>query len=204
MTAIDLEIKIKLGSLRPLLVLSRWLKEAKHSSRLQEPWAMVLSTSFKGRVNSRVVLLKQMQRSELVFYTNYLSIKGKEISANPLAALNFYWPQMNRQIRIQGKVKKTSRQKSILYWKTRSRESQISQWLSCQSQTARSRKEMENLREKAEKQFHGQKVPCPKHWGGYALNIQKIEFWINQKHRLHDRFLFEKDGKRWKKKRLFP
>lgn len=203
MSAVDLEIKKKLGSIKPLLVLNQWLNKAKHS-KFKEPWAMILSTSVRGQVNSRVVLLKQIYKSELVFYTNYLSSKGKEIANNSLVAVNFYWPQLNKQIRIQGKVKKTSRNKSILYWKKRNRESQISQWISCQSQAVQSRKELENLKEQAEKQFQSRKIPCPKHWGGYAIQIKKIEFWINQKHRLHDRFLFEKIGKSWKKKRLFP
>ena len=203
MSKIDLEIKKNLGAEKPLFILKQWLHKAK-SSNFKEPWAMVLSTSSKGRVNSRVVLLKKIYRSELVFYTNYLSPKGKEIADNPFISVSFYWPQLDKQIRIQGEAKKTSRKQSILYWKTRSRESQISQWISCQSQPVQSRKKLENLKSKAEKQFQGKKIPCPKHWGGYAIDIQKIEFWINQKHRLHDRFLFEKKGDTWEKKRLFP
>ena len=203
MSRIDLEIKKNLGAEKPLFILKQWLHKAK-SSNFKEPWAMVLSTSSKGRVNSRVVLLKKIYRSELVFYTNYLSPKGKEIADNPFVSVSFYWPQLDKQIRIQGEAKKTSRKQSILYWKTRSRESQISQWISCQSQPVQSRKKLENLKSKAEKQFQGKKIPCPKHWGGYAIDIQKIEFWINQKHRLHDRFLFEKKGDTWEKRRLFP
>lgn len=203
MNKIDLEIKKTLGSTKPLLVLRQWLNKARQSN-LKEPWAMVLSTSSKGKVNSRVLLLKKLYKSELIFYTNYLSPKGKEIADNPSVSVNFYWPQLDKQIRIQGKAKKISRKESVLYWKTRSRESQISQWISCQSQPVQSRKELENLKNKAEKLFSKQKIPCPKHWGGYAIQIKKIEFWLNQKHRLHDRFLFEKKAKIWKKKRLFP
>ena len=203
MNTLDLEIRKKLGSTKPLLILKQWLDKAKNSN-LKEPWTMLLSTSFKGKVNSRVVLLKKIERAKLVFYTNYLSAKGKEMAYNSAVAVNFYWPLLDRQIRIQGTVKKTSRNQSVLYWQTRKWNSQISQWISSQSQPVISRKELENLKKLAEKKFHNQKVPCPKYWGGYKIHIKKIEFWLEQPHRLHDRFVFERVGKVWKKQRLFP
>ena len=204
MNKADTEIKTKLGSRNPLVVLDQWLKKALKIPHLKEPWAMVLSTSYKRKVSSRIVLLKQVRQGELFFYTNYLSSKGKDMENNPLTAVNFYWPQLDRQIRIEGQVKKISRKKSILYWKTRSHTSQISQWISKQSQKAVSRKQLENLKQTAKKKFHNKEIPCPKHWGGYALRIKTIEFWIKQDHRLHDRFLFEKTARSWKKQRLFP
>ena len=204
MKTLDQEIKKQLGSLSPLLVLKRWLDEALQIPHLKEPWAMFLSTGNKREVSSRVVLLKQLQKGELFFYTNYLSAKAKDIKTMPFVAVNFYWPQLDRQLRIQGKVRKTSRKKSQLYWKTRSRDSQISQWLSQQSQAVSSRKQLEELRLQTERHFQNKNIPCPKHWGGYAVLIKSIEFWINRKHRLHDRFLFEKTGRSWKKQRLFP
>lgn len=204
MNTVESEIKKNLGSSKAFVVLEQWLKEALKINQLKEPWAMVLSTSYKEKVRSRIVLLKQVHRGELIFYTNYSSSKGKDMEKNPLVAVNFYWPQLSRQICIEGKVKKISRKKSVLYWKTRSRDSQLSQWISKQSQEVSSRKKLQNLKKEAEKMFQDKKIPCPKHWGGYALRIKKIEFWRNQDHRLHDRFLFERTEKGWKKQRLFP
>ena len=204
MKAVDLEIKKSLGSVQPLVVLDRWLKEALKISGLKEPWAMVLSTSHNGKVSSRVVLLKLIDQGHLIFYTNYLSKKGRDMESNPRAALNFYWPQLGRQIRVEGLVKKISRKKSVSYWKTRSRASQLSQWISQQSQEVLDRKQLEILKKSAEKTFRSKEIPCPRHWGGYALHIKKLEFWKNREHRLHDRFLFEKKAGAWKKQRLFP
>lgn len=204
MEKLNLEIKENLGSLNPLLILDRWLKEALKIPSLKDPWAMVLSTGSHKKLSSRVVLLKQFYRGQIIFYTNYLSGKGKDIKNNPYASVNFYWPQLDRQIRIEGLVSKVSRRRSVSYWKTRSRGSQLSQWISLQSQKTFSRKHIEELRESAEKEFHNRNIPCPKHWGGYALYIRKIEFWKDGNHRLHDRFLFEKTAKGWKKQRLFP
>ena len=204
MRALDLEIKKKLCFLDPIKVLDQWLKQALKIKVYKKSWPMVLSTIDKTKVNSRVVLLKELYRGELIFYTNYLSQKGKEIQNKPQSAFNFYWPALKKQIRGQAYLKKTSRKKSILYWKSRSRESQISQWMSQQSKAVRDKKTLENFRKQAEAQFNNQVIPCPKHWGGYSLKIQTIEFWIEGKHRLHDRFLFERKGKIWKHKRLFP
>ena len=204
MNKTEAEIKRFLGSIDPLTILKKWLKEALKINKLKEPWTMVLSTSHKKRISSRVVLLKEIHRGKLVFYTNYLSSKGKDIHKNPLVALNLYWPQIGRQICIEGQAKKASRPKSVLYWKTRSRSSQLSQWISKQSQEVSSRKQLEDLKKSEEKKFHNKEIPCPKHWGAYILHIKKIEFWKNQDHRLHDRFLFEKRVKGWKKQRLFP
>lgn len=204
MALIDKEIKKNLGWTDPLSVLNSWLKEALQIKSLKEPWAMTLSTSHKDQVSSRVLLLKQIQKDKLIFYSNYLSDKGRDLSHNPYSALSFYWPQLRRQIRIEGIVKKTSRRQSIRYWKSRSRASQISQWISRQSEELSSRKQLENLKKQAERKFLKKPVPCPPQWGGYALQIRKIEFWRERAHRLHDRFLFEKSPRGWQKQRLFP
>ena len=204
MTAVDMEIKKELGSLDPLLILDQWLKTALRLKTLQEPWAMVLSTGFKNEISSRIVLLKEFSKGQLFFYTNYLSQKGQVIKSNPLVAVNFYWPSLGRQVCIKGRIEKTSREKSISYWETRSRASQMSQWLSRQSQKISSRKELESLKKQTERQFYRRQIPCPKHWGGYKLSILKIEFWKDRNYRLHDRFLFEKKVKGWSRKRLFP
>ncbi len=165
---------------------------------------MVLSTSYKRKASSRVVLLKKVNQGRLIFYTNYLSEKGRDIAHSSWTAVNFYWPQLSQQIRIEGKAQKLSRKQSVLYWKTRSRSSQLSQWISKQSQEAESRQQLKNLKKAAERRFKNKEIPCPKNWGGYAVSIQKIEFWKNRDHRLHDRFLFKKKGSGWEKQRLFP
>ena len=101
-------------------------------------------------------------------------------------------------------MKKISRRESVAYWKTRNRESQLSQWLSRQSHPVLNREELDSLKAEVKQRFKGDLVSCPPHWGGYALFIQKIEFWVEKKHRLHDRFLFEKHKKSWIVQRLFP
>ena len=204
MKSLDLEIKKQLGFLDPLKVLDHWLKQALKIKVYKKSWPLILSTADKKKVNSRVVLLKELRGESLIFYTNYLSQKGREIKNNPYSAFNFYWPELKKQIRGQGFLKKTSRRQSILYWKTRSRGSQISQWLSQQSNSVSNKKLLESLRNQTDWRFKNKAVPCPKHWGGYELKIETIEFWIEGKHRLHDRFFFKKTGKKWKAERLFP
>ncbi|MBC6416057.1 MAG: pyridoxamine 5'-phosphate oxidase [Bdellovibrionales bacterium] len=201
--AINKEIKKHLGDTKPLRIFKKWLDQAfKSSEKKEDSWFMVLSTCYKNQVSSRVVLLKEIQGEEIVFYTNYLSEKGLQISKNPQVAVNFYWPHLKKQIRLKGKVVKTSRKKSLSYWKSRHRQSQISQNISRQSQKLSSRKELLDLKDQMEKKERS--IPCPLHWGGYRIKIQKIEFWKDDKHRLHDRFLFEKKGGVWKVQRLFP
>ncbi|MCY4321843.1 MAG: pyridoxamine 5'-phosphate oxidase [Bdellovibrionaceae bacterium] len=204
MKTLHLEIKKQLGFINPLKILDHCLNQALNIKIYQKSWPMVLSTTDKKRVNSRVVLLKELNKDCLIFYTNYLSQKGLEIRKNPQVAFNFYWPQLKKQIRGQGTLKKTSRKKSILYWNTRHQESQINQWISQQSQAVADRQSLKKLRQKAKNQFKNKNVPCPNHWGGYELKIHSIEFWLEGKNRLHDRFLFERKRKLWKVKRLFP
>ena len=204
--SLDKEIKNILGFSNPLKVLESWLDQALKLSSYKEDhsWFMVLSTSYKNQVSSRVVLLKEINKAEIIFYTNYLSEKGRQINKNPHGAVNFYWPQLKKQIRLEGRLAKTSRQKSITYWGSRSRQSQISQKLSLQSQSVSSKKELLALKKQTERQFKNKAIPCPQHWGGYRLKIKKIEFWIEGRQRLHDRFLFERKGQLWKSQRLFP
>ena len=193
-----------LNSTNPLEVLKDWLGMAKKESQLKEPWAMELATSLNAVPSVRTVLLKKLDKENLVFFSNYLSKKGQEMEQNPRAAVVFHWDSLGRQIRIQGGVKKTSRKQSVEYWNRRHRNSQLSQWISQQSQPVLDRKSLENLKAQAEKKFKGTFVPCPKYWGGYLLKIKTIEFWQTRLHRLHDRFLFQKAGSLWTCQRLFP
>lgn len=165
---------------------------------------MGLATSLQDAPSVRVVLLKRLERGSLIFFSNYLSKKGKEIAQNPKAAALFHWDKLGRQIRIQGIIKKVSRKQSLEYWNKRDRNSQLSQWVSKQSEPVVDRKILEILRVQAEKRFQKTTVPCPKHWGGYLLSVEAIEFWQNRSHRFHDRFLFKKSGSSWIGQRLFP
>ncbi len=205
-----------LGSENPALLLKKWLTEARgHSAGGGEPWAAALSTvdsqaDSQARPSCRMVLVKEIRQKssqppELVFFTNYESGKGRDLSQNPHAALLFYWPALGRQIRAQGRARKISRQRSAAYWRSRSRGSQLSQTVSRQSASAAGRPALEDLWRRAEAQFRGREIPCPPHWGGYSLSAQKIEFWTDRPRRLHDRFLFEKKPRGgWSCRRLFP
>lgn len=199
------DTRLFLGSLNPFNVLRKWLKEALKVSDLQEPWAMTLSTiNKKNQPQSRIVLLKKIEKETLIFFTNYKSAKAQDLAYKPEASLLFFWPTLEKQIRIFGRVQKISRKESIKYWNQRSQDSQISQLISQQSQSVPNRKTLELLKIEAEKKFQNQSIPCPSHWGGYRLKPQTIEFWQNRKHRLHDRFLFKKTSKNWAHQRLFP
>lgn len=201
---VEKDILSVLKFLDPLKNLKDWLEVAKKESQLKEPWAMSLSTSRNGIPSSRTVLLKKIEEESLVFFSNYLSEKGQDIKKNPKAAALFHWDSLERQICIQGTIKKTNRKLSEEYWNKRQRNSQLSGWISKQSQPISSRRILESLRTKAREQFKNKSIPCPKHWGGYLLLMEKIEFWQNRPHRLHDRFLFEKNRSIWKCYRLFP
>lgn len=197
----------------PMDLLQIWLKEASDHPDIKEANAMVLSTIhqvfYVQRVSSRIVLLKEIQDKKLIFYTNYNSPKGKLLNnyRKPYAALNFHWPALNRQIRLEGVLQKTSIEQSCRYWETRSRESQISQYISQQSHKLENRKILETMWLEAQKKFDGQKIPRPLHWGGIACTPHKIEFWQERPHRLHDRLLFVKKGllnTRWVASFLYP
>ena len=202
--ALEADILSVLNSSKPLEVLKDWLDQAKKESGLKEPWAMSLATSLKAIPSVRTVLLKKLDGEKLLFFSNYLSQKGEELERNPQAAVGFHWDSLGKQIRIQGLIKKTSRRESVDYWNQRNRNSQLSQWISRQSQPVSDRKSLENLKVLAEQKFHKIAIPCPKHWGGYLLCMKTIEFWQHRPYRLHDRFLFKKTGSRWICQRLFP
>ena len=198
------ESKKLLGSSKPFPILKNWLDKAKKGQTLSEPWSMNLSTSFRNKPSSRIVLLKEVKKEGLIFFTNHLSQKGKEMEQNPFVACTFYWNHLKRQVCIKGSVKKIKRSESLKYWKTRTRDSQLSQWISKQSQTVKNRKTLEDLKRQAHQKFKHKTIPCPKHWGGYFLSVSEIEFWQERNHRLHDRFLFQKKAQKWKVQRLFP
>jgi len=189
----------------PFDKLKEWMKQATQNSEIKEPTAMVLSTVQGVQPDSRVVLAKEICKDGIIFYTNIFSQKGQQLHQNPHCSLLFYWDSLFRQIRMQGKVSLVSRQKTLEYWKTRSKESQMSQWVSKQSHFLENRNCLELLVQKAQKEFEGKPVPCPENWSGYFVFIESFEFWQGRDHRLHDRVVCNqnKDGS-WSSQRLYP
>ena len=166
---------------------------------------MVLSTvRSDGRPDSRVVLLKGIGESSISFYTNYESEKAVELKETPFASCCFWWPELQRQVRLRGSVVKVSREESAAYFSTRPRESQIGAWASQQSREISSREELEERVRKIEKRFHGKDVPLPDNWGGYRVELDEMEFWQGRSGRLHDRMRYRRRGRNWLRNRLSP
>lgn len=189
----------------PIKQFQLWLDDA-IAAKLPLPEAMNLATATpEGRPSARVVLLKQVDPDGFVFFTNYHSAKAVELESNPYAALVFYWSPLERQVRVEGKVERTSAEESELYFRTRPRESQIGAWASPQSSVIPTREVLEQRARELEEYYRDREVECPGHWGGYRLRPDKIEFWKGRPGRLHDRILYKlmSDGS-WAIKRLAP
>lgn len=188
----------------PLAQFSRWLDEA-IASRVNEPTAMHLATVGEdGRPSARLVLLKGIEQRRFVFYTNYESRKGRQLDARPFAALTLFWPELERQVRIEGRVERLPPETSDAYFASRPYQSRIGAWASEQS------RELDNTRTLLARAAkfaarHVTGVPRPAHWGGYGLSPDRIEFWQGRPSRMHDRVLYRlaPDGT-WAKSRLYP
>ena len=189
----------------PIVQFEKWFKEAM-DSKVPEPNAMNLATiSETGRPTSRIVLLKGIQEDQFLFYTNYQSQKGKELDSNPECALNFFWPELERQVRIEGIAQRVDEQLSDAYFQSRPRASQIGAWASPQSTIIKDRQLLEERVTEIEKRFEGQtKLPRPKQWGGFAISPFEIEFWQGGSSRLHDRLVYTKVDNEWAINRLAP
>ncbi len=195
----------KLVDRDPIKLFQAWLNDA-IAAKLPLPEAMNLATATpEGRPSSRMVLLKQVDDDGFVFFTNYHSAKAQQIESNPYAALVFYWSQLDRQVRVEGKVERTSAAESAEYFQTRPRESQIGAWASPQSNVIPGREVLEERVRELEEYYRDREIECPGHWGGYRLRPDRIEFWKNRVGRLHDRILYELGSNNaWLIKRLAP
>ena len=188
----------------PIKQFQTWLNEA-FAAELPLAEAMTLATATPdGKPSARMVLLKQVDYSGFVFYTNYNSAKARQLDANPYAALVFFWPQLDRQVRVEGSVSRTSAEESREYFATRPRESQIGAWASEQSEAIVSRAVLEKRAAELEELYRDREVDRPEHWGGYRLNPERIEFWLSRIGRLHDRILYQREGDAWTITRLAP
>ncbi|MBI1183037.1 pyridoxamine 5'-phosphate oxidase [bacterium] len=187
----------------PMEQFSLWFHEALHAD-LPEPTAMNIATATKlGQPSSRMVLLKGVDHG-FVFYTNYQSRKGNQLEENPQAALTFFWPELERQVRVEGRVEKVSEQESDEYFHSRPFKSRIGAHASPQSQKIAKREILHNITQELLKSFGGLHVPRPPHWGGYRVLPHYIEFWQGRPSRLHDRIAYELIENRWVKYRLAP
>lgn len=189
----------------PVLQFEKWFDEALRAE-LIEPNAMYLSTvNEQNKPSCRIVLLKGIENRKFVFYTNYQSRKGKELESNPQCALTFFWPELERQVRIEGIAERVNTARSEQYFQTRPRGSQIGAWASPQSSIIKDRTILEERVQQLEQKFQGQTVlPKPHQWGGYEIDPFMIEFWQGRSSRLHDRLEYTKVDGVWKIHRLAP
>lgn len=188
----------------PLVVLNTWYEEAR-LSRAPLPDAMTLATATgDGRPSARIVLFKGILRGGIFFVTNYGSRKAQELDANPRAALVMHFAAAERQVRVEGRVERSSEAESEAYFASRPRGSQLGAWASPQSQPIASRAELEQRTRELEARFADAPVPRPRDWGGYLVLPERIELWLGRPDRLHDRFVYSRREDGWSVQRLAP
>ena len=189
----------------PYAQFAKWFEEAKRAQP-QLPEAMTVATAIpEGCVSARVCLLKAFDGRGFVFFTNYSSRKGAEIHNNPRAALCWWWPVLERQVRAEGAIVKTTEEESDAYWVTRPRGSQLGAWASDQSQVILGRRALEARFAELESTYRDRPIPRPPHWGGYRVIPNFIEFWQGRTDRLHDRFVYRlRESKDWVIERIAP
>ena len=188
----------------PFQLFDDWVAEAK-ASEPNDPEAMALATATPdGRPSARMVLLKGHGPDGFVFYTNLDSRKGNELAANSQASLLFHWKSLRRQVRIEGAIESVSDDDANAYFASRSRDSQLGAWASYQSRPLESRDVFEGRYEDMRRRFDGADVPRPPRWSGFRVIPERIEFWSDRAHRLHERRLFTRDGDGWREGLLYP
>jgi pyridoxamine 5'-phosphate oxidase len=188
----------------PIEQFRRWFEEALGAG-LHEPNAMTLATATPdGRPSARVVLLKGLDERGFVFYTNYGGRKAREIRENPYCALVFYWGELERQVRVEGRAERLSGDESDAYYASRPRGSRLGAWVSEQSRPVEGREALEERLRRVEEEYEGREVPRPPFWGGYRVEPESLEFWQGRENRLHDRLLYSRSGAGWEITRLQP
>lgn len=188
----------------PIGQFGKWWKDAL-SSDIEEVNAMTLATAnAAGRPSARIVLLKGFDENGFIFFTNYGSHKGNDIADNPFASLVFFWKELERQVRVTGRIEKISAAESDAYFISRPVGSQIGAWASPQSQVIADREVIANKVDELEKRFTNQAIVRPEHWGGYVVKPDSVEFWQGRPSRLHDRIQYTLQGASWKIQRLAP
>lgn len=188
----------------PLVVFNEWMEQA-IAAGLLEPNAMTVATATTyGKPSARVLLLKEVNPNGFVFFTNYLSRKGEELTSNPYAALVFDWHTLQRQVRVEGRVEKLSNADSDDYYNSRPEGARIGAWVSPQSKIVKDREELNRLQEEQEKRFNEEPLYRPPHWGGFLVRPTTVEFWQGRPSRLHDRVVYYKTVNGWNKQRLAP
>lgn len=189
----------------PITQFDKWFSEALEAD-LFEPNVMTLATATSdGKPSARIMLLKGFDQNGFIFYTNYLSRKGKEIARNPSAAIVFFWPELERQVRIEGTLEKISKEESEKYFRSRPKQSQLGALASQQSQEIPNRAILENTLKDLTDKYQDKEIPKPSYWGGYIVKPQIVEFWQGGAGRLHDRIVYKKtDKNNWKIVRVAP
>lgn len=188
----------------PIAFFSKWFKEAE-SARITEINAMTLATAdAQNRPHARIVLLKGLDERGFIFFTNYDSAKGQHIAENPNVSLLFFWKELERQVRIDGRIEKVPAEESDIYFHSRPEGSRLGAWASPQSREIPHRNILELNYSKYEAEFSGIQIPRPAHWGGYIVIPERIEFWQGRSSRMHDRILFKRNGTSWHRSRLAP
>ena len=188
----------------PVVLFRRWYEDAERAG-IPLPNAMALATaSVDGRPSIRHVLLREIEDRGFVFYSNHGSRKGTELAENPRAAFSIYWRELDRQISVTGDVSRVSEEQSDAYFATRPREARLGAWTSRQSSEIGSRDELMERFAAFDAEYPSDEVPRPSFWGGFRIEPITIEFWHGRAHRLHDRFLYEREGDGWTIRRLSP